>query len=266
MWCLIARPFCLARISFRDWFLICGRVRRGFTTRDPTYPDPAQPSPVRPGSARPWRPSLPPCTRPSLSLPFSHSIFPRSNSLSSTSLSPTSCPRCFGDGYRRILDPRGELSHPLSLSPSPFLLPSPCAPLSSSHACRGGSLRARPAATAPSPMAPRPLAVAPRLPPATPPLPVRALGGGPAVSRCRAPRQPCPPLRSRRPPVAVASPAVAHSPDVSRPAPWPRAPCGSRPLVVVPSLAAPRPPAAPPCPSPRPLVAPHASLAGPAPP
>jgi hypothetical protein len=108
----------------------------------PARLDLAQLGPARPGPVRPWRPCLP--HAPPLSL-FPHSIFPRSNSHSSTSLSSPLCPRLFGDGYRRILDPRGELSLSLrpSLSPSPFPLPSLHAPFSSPTLARA-SLRPPP--------------------------------------------------------------------------------------------------------------------------
>jgi hypothetical protein len=79
--------------------------------------DLAQPSPVRPGA--PLVPLPPPCARPP-SLSLSLIQFSRTTTPSLPSLSPTSCPRCSGDGYRRILDPK--VSPPLlSLSVSPSL-------------------------------------------------------------------------------------------------------------------------------------------------
>jgi hypothetical protein len=77
------REFCLVsfQISFRDWFLICGCACRGILTHDTTQPGPAQPWLARHGAPAPSP------MRPLPSLPFSHSIFPRSNLLSSTSLS-----------------------------------------------------------------------------------------------------------------------------------------------------------------------------------
>jgi hypothetical protein len=83
--------------------------------RPATRPSLTQPSLARSGPAHPLRPSLPLCARP-LSLPFSHSIFPRSNPLSSTSLSLP--PRALGDSMTVIVGfwiP--EVSSP-SLSPS----------------------------------------------------------------------------------------------------------------------------------------------------
>jgi hypothetical protein len=104
-----------------------------------------QPGPARPWPTRPWRP---------LSLPFSHLIFPRSNSLSSTSPS-TLCPRCFGDGYRRIWIPEVSSPLPLSLSLSLSLSSSsspslPCArprhplPCARSSAAPSAPLRVAP--------------------------------------------------------------------------------------------------------------------------
>jgi hypothetical protein len=132
-------------------------------TRDVTQPGPARPWPTRP-----WRP---------LSLPFSHLIFPRSNSLSSTSPS-TLCPRCFGDGYRRIWIPEVSSPLPLSLSlslslsssSSPSLpcvrplLPPPPRALAARLALPGGAAPSPPRRGSPSPCmrSPRPLRVAPR--------------------------------------------------------------------------------------------------------
>jgi hypothetical protein len=102
---VFSRVCCL--VSF--WILLCELnsdlwlcVPRGFDPRC---------GPARP--ARPWRPAPPYATPPPL-VSFPYSILPRSNLLSSTSLSPCGA-LGFGDGDRRNLDPCGQ---PPSLSPS----------------------------------------------------------------------------------------------------------------------------------------------------
>jgi hypothetical protein len=114
-----------------------------------------RPGLARPWPARPWRPCPPPCA-PCISL--THSIFPRTTPSPHLSLSSPLCPRCSGDGYRRIWIPKVS-SPPPSLFlflPFPSLLAPPSSPL---------RVRA-PGALACGPLTPR---VAPR-PPAAQPL------------------------------------------------------------------------------------------------
>jgi hypothetical protein len=188
------------RISFRSWILISGRVCCGLPSRPPTQPDPAQPDtpPRDPGAPPPMHPPSP---------PFSHLIFPRNNSLSlsCTSLSPTSCPRWSGDGYRRILDPKVSLPLPLYLSLSIYLSPSHFFSLARrplpSSACpsaapptppRPGPRRhPRPALARPLP-APR---AAPSPPPLLPPPPWRGPTWPRATPLPGPWRCPCSPLR-----------------------------------------------------------------------
>jgi hypothetical protein len=132
-----------------------------------------------------------------LSLSFSHLIFPRSNSLSSTSLSSLLCPRYFVDGYRRIWIPEVSSPLPLSLSSSSSpslprarpLLPSPT----------------RPGRMAPPwPVAPSPPDAAPLVPVTRPPRPP---GAAPPASTARPPRHrpSAPPTRGR-----LGAPARGH--------------------------------------------------------
>jgi hypothetical protein len=118
------RVFCLVsfRISFRDWFPICGCACRGILTRDATQPGPAWPALVH----APWHP----CPSPHVPPPFSSFLsfnFPAHKSLSPISLSSPLCPRCSGDGYHRIWIPKVSSPPLSSLSPPLPPLPSPCA-------------------------------------------------------------------------------------------------------------------------------------------
>jgi hypothetical protein len=138
--------------------------------------DPARPSLAQPGPAlarTPWHP----CPSPHAPPPFSSFLsfnFPAHNSLSPISLSSPLCPRCSGDGYRRIWIPKVSsplLSLSLSLSPLPPL-PYPCAlPCSPLRACPPGASAVRlPSASLVRPLASPaaaplpPLGVAPRPP------------------------------------------------------------------------------------------------------
>jgi hypothetical protein len=148
---------------------------------DPRH-DPARPGPGPRASGDPASPHAPP-----LSLPFSHLIFPRSNSLSSTSLSSPLCPRCFGDGYRWIWIP--EMSSPLPLSLSSSSSPSlPCA----------------------RPLLPRARALAARLLPGSRLSPRRRgpLGPGGAAPSAPGTAPPAPARGPRRPPARPLSSAT----------------------------------------------------------
>jgi hypothetical protein len=127
---------------------------------------------------------------------FSHAATP-----SLPPLSPTSCPRCSGDGYRRILDPK--VSPPLlSLSPSlPFLSlraaplppPPPARPGGATSLARGAPLLPRrPLALPPRPSVawppPTPAARPPRTPRVRPSRPRRPLTAPPGAAA----RLPCP--------------------------------------------------------------------------
>jgi hypothetical protein len=102
----------------------------------------------------PLAPSPPHVRAPLPSLPFSHSIFPRSNFLSSTSLSLPCGALGFGDGDRRIWTPRRALS-PLPLPFSPFPSPSLCALFSILLPARARWRPYAPATACPSGLVPR---------------------------------------------------------------------------------------------------------------
>jgi hypothetical protein len=162
-------------------------------------PSPTQPSLARPGLAQlgPRAPgALPlPMRAPPPLVSFPHSILPRSNLLSSTSLSPRGA-LGFGDGGRRNLDPCGE-PPPLSLpflffllSPPPRALPWSRAPrrLPWSRPWSRPPLALRPRAPGctpappPWPRPPRPLLATPRAVSAPhPAAPRPGIPGGPRV-------------------------------------------------------------------------------------
>jgi hypothetical protein len=178
-----------------------------------TLPSPALSSPARRGPGAPHSPMCPP-------LPFSHSIFPRSNPLSSTSLSLP--PRALGDSVNVItgfwIPEVSSPSLPPSLSPPlPSLFPpyarpflprarAPAAPCARSAAAprpqqscpppNGCALprgRTLPWRLVPGPAAPRPPTALPPTRPCPPPRP-RAL----PWRRPRAlPRGPAPPSGAR---------------------------------------------------------------------
>jgi hypothetical protein len=141
---------------------------------------------------------------------FSHAATP-----SLPPLSPTSCPRCSGDGYRRILDPK--VSSPLlSLSPSlpfPSLRASPLPPRASWWRGLPGPRRASPA-SAPLGVAPSALGgvASPDPGGAASPDPKGAALPAAAASH-RAPRRSCTPALPRRgggPCAASCAPGVAY--------------------------------------------------------
>jgi hypothetical protein len=148
MSCLIALSSRLvADFRFAFGIPISGCACREILTRDATQPGPAE---LGPALARaPLAPCLSPYARPLPSLPFSHSILPRTNFLFSTSLSSPCGALGFGDGDHRIWIP--EVSSPplsLSLPLSPLLSPArgpwcPCARPHPSPRARA-SLRAAP--------------------------------------------------------------------------------------------------------------------------
>jgi hypothetical protein len=248
MSCLITCSSCLvsdfdSRLDSDQWLCVSWDF-------DPRH------GPAQPDLARPWRPTSP-CAPPFSLFPSFN--FPAHNSLSSISLSSPLCPRCSGDGYRRIwipevssFPPSSSLSVPSPLPARPFFpahAPPPMAPCACSAAAApppqspprgpapGGSRPPSPA------VVPRPAACAP--PRGRAPRRLALPRGRAPMARALPPPRPCPP-GGLVPPAARSPRWPCHPPHGPRP---PRRRCPApyaRPPRRAPAAA--RAPRAPACP------------------